>query len=92
MKFIFAPFSIIIGLIAGTIGKKAFEQVWGLVSGEEPPDAKHRDVGSYAKLVSALLVEGALFRVSKGLVDHGLRQLFYRGSGTWPGEERPEKE
>ena len=92
MKLIFAPVSIVVGLIAGTIGKKLFEQVWGVVSGTEPPDAQHRDVDSYVKLVAALLVEGALFRVSKGLVDHGLRQMFYRGTGTWPGQERPEPE
>lgn len=92
MRFIFAPISIVVGLIAGTIGKKAFEQLWGVVSGDEPPGAEHRDVGSYAKLMSALIVEGALFRLSKGLVDHGLRQMVYKGTGTWPGKERPDKE
>lgn len=92
MKFIFAPISIVVGLIAGTIGKKLFEQVWGVVSGTEPPDSEHREIESYVKLVAALIVEGALFRVSKGLVDHGLRQTFYKTTGTWPGSERPDPE
>ena len=56
MKFLFLPISIIVGLLAGLIGKKIFEQIWGLIDDQEPPDAKHRDV-EYAKLAGALLLE-----------------------------------
>ena len=42
MKLIFAPISIVLGLIAGIAGKKIFEQVWGLVDEEEPPKPEHR--------------------------------------------------
>lgn len=44
------------------------------------------------KLVPALLIEGALFRVVRGLVDDGTRRGFARVTGTWPGQERPEPE
>jgi Protein of unknown function (DUF4235) len=91
MKIAFTPFSIVLGLIAGMIGKKIFEGIWGLVDDEEPPDAKHRDI-SYTKLVLALVFEGAIFRLVKGLTDHGARQAFARTMGTWPGEEEPEPE
>lgn len=91
MKLIFTPFSIIGGLIVGTIAKKAFEQVWGLIDDIEPPDAKHRDI-RIPKLIAALIIEGAVFRLAKGLFDHGARVSFARATGTWPGEERPEVE
>jgi hypothetical protein len=91
LKFIFAPISIVLGLIAGTVGKKIFEQLWGMVDDDEPPHAEHREI-SYVKLVCALLFEGAIFRLTKGLTDHGLRLAFARTTGTWPGEERPEPE
>jgi hypothetical protein len=91
MKIAFTPFSIVLGLIAGLIGKKIFEQIWGLIDDEEPPDAKHRDI-NYTKLVFALVFEGAIFRLVKGLADHGARQGFTRLTGTWPGEEQPEPE
>ena len=42
------------------------------------------------RLVVALLVEGALFSVIKGLVDHGSRHAFARVTGAWPGDERAE--
>jgi hypothetical protein len=91
MKLIFAPFSIVLGLIAGMLGKKVFEGLWGLVDDEEPPKPEHREF-SWPKLVTALAVEGAIFRLAKGLVDHGTRISFAKVTGSWPGEEAPEAE
>jgi hypothetical protein len=91
MKFLFLPISIAGGLIAGLIGKKIFEKVWGLVDEEEAPEPKHREI-PYAKLAIALLVEGAIFRLVRGLFDHEARRAFARATGSWPGEERPEPE
>jgi Protein of unknown function (DUF4235) len=91
MKFVFAPISIVLGLIAGSFGKKIFEQIWGLIDDEEPPKPEHREF-SWPKLIAALAVEGAIFRLVKGLVDHGTRTSFAKVTGAWPGEERPERE
>jgi Protein of unknown function (DUF4235) len=91
MKLIFAPFSIAMGLLAGLVAQKAFEKVWGMIDKEEPPDAQHREF-DWKKLIAALLVEGAIFRLVKGLTDHGARVGFARLTGTWPGEEAPEPE
>ena len=91
MKLLFIPLSVGGGLVAGLIGKKAFEQIWGVIDDQEPPHAEHRDI-SYPKLVAALALEGAIFRTCKGLADHQARRGFARMTGTWPGEERPEPE
>lgn len=91
MKFLFLPVSIGAGLIAGILGRKLFEQGWGLIEEEEPPDAKHREI-DFRKLVIALLIEGAIFRLVKGLTDHGARQGYARLTGSWPGDEAPEPE
>ena len=91
MKLIFAPLGIVFGLIAGLLGKKAFEAVWGLIDEEEPPKPAHREL-SWPKLVAALVLEGAIFRLAKGLVDHGTRASFAKLTGSWPGEEAPEPE
>jgi hypothetical protein len=42
------------------------------------------------KLVLALLIEGALFSLIRGLVDRGSRHAFARATGAWPGDERPD--
>ena len=79
------PISIIGGLIAGFVAKKIFEQIWGLIDEEEPPDSSHRQV-EWAKLI------GAIFRAVKQAADRGSRKAFMGVTGSWPGEERPEKE
>jgi hypothetical protein len=88
-KILFVPFSVLGGIIAGAVGKKAFEGLWGVVDDQEPPDAKHRQV-QLRKLIPALLLEGAIFRAVKGLFDHGSRRAFSKLTGRWPGEERPD--
>ena len=39
MKLFYKLFSIPLGLLAGQVAKKVFEQVWGLIDDREPPKA-----------------------------------------------------
>jgi hypothetical protein len=91
VKLIFTPIRVVAGMLAGLVGKKIFERLWGVVDDEEPPSPEHREF-SWPKLIAALLIEGAIFRLIKGLADHGARRAFAMGTGSWPGEERPEPE
>ena len=90
MKFLFLPFSIAAGLVAGFLSKKIFDSVWRLVDEQEAPEAEHREI-SLVKLALALGIEGAVFRAVRGLVDHGARRGFYNLTGSWPGDEAPEQ-
>ena len=90
LKILFLPFSIIGGWISGILGRKIFDTAWGLVDREEPPKAEQRRV-SVVKLALALALDGAVFRLVRGLVDHGAREGFLRLTGRWPGEEAPAK-
>jgi hypothetical protein len=91
MKFLFLPISITAGILAGLVGRKAFDGIWGLIDDQEPPNPEHREF-SWPKLVAALAIEGAIFRLVKGLTDHGARRSFANLTGEWPGEEEPEPE
>ena len=88
-RILFAPVSIAAGLLAGFLAKKLFDFVWGRVSGEEPPRPDDREA-DLARLGGALLVEGAIFRATKGLVDRASRAGFSRATGRWPGDEHPD--
>ncbi len=87
MKLIFAPIGVVAGLLAGLAAQKAFDRLWAIFDEEEPPEPDQRQI-RYAKLIPALLIEGAIFRLTKGLVDHGVRGGFARLTGKWPGEEK----
>jgi hypothetical protein len=90
-RLLFTPCSIIGGLIAGFIAKKLFEQVWGLIDEREPPESEHRRA-SWAKLIAATAIEGAIFRATKAAADRGARKAFAGVTGSWPGSEEPEIE
>ena len=88
-RFLFIPFGIVAGLIAGLAGKFVFDRIWALIDDEEPPEPEHRDV-SMGKLVAATAIEGAIFRSVRGVAEHGARRSFQRWTGAWPGEPQPE--
>jgi hypothetical protein len=90
MKLIFAPIGIAAGLLAGLAARKGFETIWAILDEEDPPQPEQREA-AYPKLIAALAVEGAIFRLTKGVVDHGVRSSFARLTGTWPGETETEK-
>ena len=75
------------GLLAGLLGKKIFNLIWALFDDEEAPKPEHRNVDP-RKL--ALVIDGTVFALIRGLVDHGSRLAFTRATGTWPGEEQPD--
>jgi hypothetical protein len=90
-KLIFKPVSIAAGLVAGLIGKKLFHGLWRVVDDEQPPKPEENPV-AIGKLVLALVLEGALFRLVKGLAEHGSRHAFSRLTGSWPGEPRSDSQ
>lgn len=83
-KLVFAPVGIGFGLLAGFLAQKGFERLWAVFDDEEPPEPSE-SMPPMSKLVPALLVEGAVFRITKGLVDYGARRGFARMTGRWPG-------
>jgi len=90
MKLFFAPIGIVSGLLAGWLAQRAFERIWSLVDREEAPEPGQREA-SLPKLATALVIEGAVFRLTKGLVDRATRGGFARLTGRWPGEDAPEQ-
>ena len=89
-KVLFTPLSLVSGLLAGLVASKLFEFLWGRFADEEAPEPDQRDI-SWPLLILAMLIEGAIFRVTRGLVDRGTRVAFVRATGSWPGEKKPDK-
>jgi Protein of unknown function (DUF4235) len=90
VKLLFAPIGIGAGLLAGLLAQKAFERLWAVFDEEEPPEAGESEA-RMAKLIPALLIEGAIFRLTKGLVDRAARTGFARLTGRWPGDRKPDQ-
>ena len=91
MRLVFKPIGVLSGVLAGLLGKKMFELVWGLIDDQDPPEPQHRRL-QLGKLAAALVLEGAIFRLLRGFAEHGARHGFSALTGEWPGEETPQRE
>lgn len=85
-KLAFRPVGLIAGLVAAAVASWLFERAWKLVDDAEPPKPDQREA-ELRKLVPALLVQGAVFAVVRGLVDRGTRHAYEKATGAWPGDE-----
>ncbi|MHB8531593.1 MAG: DUF4235 domain-containing protein [Solirubrobacteraceae bacterium] len=86
VKLMFAPISLIASRIAGLTGRKLAERVWSLIDKRRPPQPDE-PARSWGKLVAALAIEGAIFRLVSGLADQAARRWFARLTGRWPGDQ-----
>ena len=91
MTILFRPVGILAGLAAGLIARRLFEKGWSAFDREDPPAAEQEAPG-LPRLIAALVLEGAIFSLVRGLVDHGARVGFKRYTGAWPGEENGNRE
>ena len=87
-KLAFLPFSLGSGLIAGVIARRVFARMWSLVDEDPPPKPEHRNV-TLLKLAAAVTLEGAVFALTRGMVDHQARRAYEQMTGAWPGDDSP---
>jgi Protein of unknown function (DUF4235) len=91
MTLIYKPVAIVLGLIAGFISRKIFDQVWGLIDDEEPPKP-NTQLATWPKVLAAAAVEGVTFKVTRAAVERVGASGFHSLTGSWPGEREPEPE
>ena len=86
MKLLYKPFGIIFGVLGGLIGGAIFKQVWKRVSGEEDAPAAKESEYTWAEVLPAAALQGAIFALVKAAVDRGGAQGFQKLTGVWPGD------
>ncbi len=91
MKLFYKLFSIPLGIVAGQVAKKVFEQVWGMIDDREPPKANIEET-TYPKVLAAAAVQGLTFYVTRAAVQRGGAKGFAWLTGVWPGDKKPEVE
>ena len=89
MGAIYKPFGIIIGLLAGLLGKRIFNFVWTKIDDEDPPKPTTEEA-TWSKILWAAAVQGVIFRVTRVVVDRYAAKGVAYLTGVWPGEKRPD--
>jgi hypothetical protein len=86
MGLLYKPFGIIFGVLGGLLGGVIFKQIWKLVSGEEDAPAAKESEYTWAEVLPAAALQGAIFALVKAAVDRGGAQGFQKLTGVWPGD------
>ena len=68
MGVIYKPFGILLGILAGLVGKRIFNVVWTKIDDEDPPKATTEEA-DWSKILAAAAVQGVIFRVTRVVVD-----------------------
>jgi predicted metal-dependent enzyme (double-stranded beta helix superfamily) len=86
-KLMYKPVALAGGMVGGLLAGMVFKQVWKLAAGEkDAPDAldEHR---SWAEILIAAGLQGAVFGVVKAAVDRAGAVGVRRVTGHWPGDD-----
>jgi hypothetical protein len=86
---IYKPFGIILGILAGLLGKRLFNFAWTKIDDEDPPKGTTQQA-PWVKIVGAAALQGVIFKVTRVVVDRFGAQGFAYLTGIWPGEKRPD--
>ncbi|MET9462044.1 DUF4235 domain-containing protein [Streptomyces canus] len=84
-KVAYKPVGMAMGALSGVLAGAMFKQVWTRLGHEEDaPDAtdEHR---TWREVVSAAVLQGAIFAGVKAAVDRSGATATRRLTGTWPG-------
>ncbi len=85
-KALYTPISIVFSVLGGLLAGTIFKQVWKRISGEEDsPKALESEYG-WKEILPAAALQGAIFALVKAAVQRGGAQGVRRVTGFWPGD------
>ncbi|MEU3619097.1 DUF4235 domain-containing protein [Streptomyces sp. NPDC006872] len=84
-KIVYKPVGLALGAVSGVLAGGVFKQVWKKLGHEqEAPDATD-ERRTWREVLSAAILQGAIFAGVKAVVDRGGAVATRRLTGTWPG-------
>jgi Protein of unknown function (DUF4235) len=84
-KLLYKPLSLAFGVAGGILAGIVFKQVWKVVAGEEDAPEATSEEYSWAEVLTAAALQGAIFAVVKAAVDRGGAAGVRKLTGEWPG-------
>ena len=89
MKLIYKPIGIVLGILAGLLGRRIFNFAWSRLDDEDPPKPT-TEVAPWSKVLAAAALQGMIYRVTRVVVDREAAKGWAYLTGVWPGEKRPD--
>jgi len=89
VKLIYKPIGIVLGILAGLLGRRIFNFAWSRFDDEDPPKPT-TELAPWSKVLTAAALQGVIFKVTRVVVDRQAARGWAFLTGTWPGERRPD--
>ena len=89
MKLIYKPIGIVLGVLAGLLGRRIFNFAWAQIDDEDPPKPT-TEVAPWSKVLVAAALQGMIYRITRVVVDREAAKGWAYLTGVWPGEKRPD--
>ncbi|WP_067811592.1 DUF4235 domain-containing protein [Actinomadura kijaniata] len=87
MKLLYKPLSILFSVLGGLLAGTLFKQVWKRAAGQDDaPDADDANY-SWRQVLIAAAVQGAIFGLVKAAVQRAGAQAVRKSTGRWPGDD-----
>src|SRR5215203_4411310 len=86
MKVIYRPIGLILGILAGLVGKRLFDFAWTKLDDEDPPKGT-TEQADWSKVLAAAAMQGVIFKTTRVVVDRYGAKGWYYLTGSWPGEK-----
>ena len=87
MKLLYKPVSILVSVLGGMLATAIFKKAWKAAAGEEqapnPTDIRH----GFGEVLVAAALQGAIFSLVRAAVNRGAAEGTRRLTGYWPGED-----
>jgi hypothetical protein len=83
MRLLYKPFAIIGAIIAGRIGRKAFDSIWTQID-DAPPPRPGTGQGTAVKVIYAQALRAGVMAASAAAVDRVFARGFHYAIGIWP--------
>ena len=87
MRLLYKPFGMLFGVLGGLVGSAVFTWLWKRLGHDEAAPAATSASHSWREVLTAALLQGAIFGVVKAAVDRAGAVAYQKATGTWPGKE-----
>jgi hypothetical protein len=89
MGLIYKPFGLLLGILAGLLGRRIFNFAWEKLDDEDPPKGTTEEA-TWGKVIAAAALQGVIFKTVRVVVDRYAAIGWSYLTGVWPGEKRPD--